>query len=95
MTSDEFSPKKLSGVFRVGLIDLLAIDVVAVVVGGDLRSKSVGANGSAAAAVDRDESFHGFVDVGLDATAPMPPKKSPNGSSFDFCWWLFVVVVVC
>lgn len=47
-----------------------------------------GANGSLFTV---DESFHGLVDVGFGATAPAPPKKSPNGSSSPL---LFVVVAV-
>lgn len=72
LTSDEFSPKKLSGVLRVAFMPAgLAFP--------DLRSEksaAAGANGS----LDADESFHGFVDVGFEATE-LPPKKSPNGSS--------------
>lgn len=96
-TRDEFSPKKLSGVLRVGFMPPPAAaappptDVAAAVGFDDLRSNSEtgAANGSCALAAD--ESFHGFVDVGFEATAPPPPKKSPNGSSD--CGLLVVLVV--
>lgn len=81
LTRDEFSPKKLSGVFRIGFVTG-GFDVAA----GWLWNGSVGlANGSKSDTVCLTEfevkSFHGFVD-GLDAAAGAVPKKSPNGSSF-------------
>lgn len=86
LTSDEFSPRKLSGVLRVGLMPLPGGLPPFVVPpdNDDLRSKSetTGANGSLLADTPFVvESFHGLVDVGLFDTPPPPPKKSPNGSS--------------
>ena len=83
LTSAEFSPRKLSGVFRVGLMPVEFLFVAAAAaddVTGFMSKSFDVANGSMILLVAADESaFHGFVD-GFEFDE-LAPKKSPNGSS--------------
>ena len=103
LTSDAFSPRKLSGVLRVkaAAADDLAPPVVEaallmsellVACGMPLLS---GAEKSFLAPAEAESQ--GFV-LGFEVVAePLPPKKSPNGSSFKplpFVLLLFVFVLL-